>query len=230
MESFFYQDQPPASSSWFDDSFSLVGKPSDFVPFSEQEWVKVDGSEEKNVKRRMVEMLRGRWKKSEEATVAEKERRLKHMVKEMLRRRSHKEGFTSLRAILPTRTKSDKISIITAAATEIMRTRRTLEDLRRRNMELKKKLDAKGKGGVMSIVKIRVGNPVSGIDSMVEVLHCLKGSGSDIRRIQAHFSEQELSAELDVDSRIAENEVEKAVQNTLVQVEEKILRHKFSMP
>ncbi|CAM8918220.1 unnamed protein product [Rhodiola kirilowii] len=228
MESFFYQDQPPASSSWFDDS--LVGKPSDFVPFSEQEWVKVDGSEEKNVKRRMVEMLRGRWKKSEEATVAEKERRLKHMVKEMLRRRSHKEGFTSLRAILPTRTKSDKISIITAAATEIMRTRRTLEDLRRRNMELKKKLDAKGKGGVMSIVKIRVGNPVSGIDSMVEVLHCLKGSGSDIRRIQAHFSEQELSAELDVDSRIAENEVEKAVQNTLVQVEEKILRQKFSMP
>ncbi|KAL9689072.1 hypothetical protein QQ045_033502 [Rhodiola kirilowii] len=230
MESFFYQDQPPASSSWFHDS--LVGKPSDFVPFSEQEWVKVDAvSEEKNnVKRRMVEMLRGRWKKSEEATVAEKERRLKHMVKEMLRRRSHNEGFTSLRAILPTRTKSDKISIITAAATEIMRTRRTLEDLRRRNMELKKKLDAKGKGGVMSIVKIRVGNPVSGIDSMVEVLHCLKDSGSDIRRIRAHFSEQELSAELEVDSRIAENEVEKAVQNTLVQVEEKILRQKFSMP
>uniref|UniRef100_A0A7N0USI4 BHLH domain-containing protein n=1 Tax=Kalanchoe fedtschenkoi TaxID=63787 RepID=A0A7N0USI4_KALFE len=235
MESFFYQGRPgEATSSWA----WLPQKPSDFVPYSEQGagCLNVDSGEgmrSKNVKKRVVEMLRKKWL---EPTVLQKhkERSFRRMVNERLRRQSHREGYTGLHAILPIGTKCDKVSITEAAISEIIKTRRGLEGHQRRNRELNEKLAAaiamRGKVVGTSKVRIRVGNPTSGIHSMLEVLHCLKGLGSDIRRMQSHFSVTEFSAELEIHSQIAEDEVEKAVQTTLIRVEEKLLRQQSSMP
>lgn len=94
----------------------------------------------------------------------------------------------------------DKISITTAATSEIIKTRRVLEELRKRNKELKEKVESKGKS---SKLRIKVRNPTSGIDSMAEVLHCLKDLCSDIINMRSHISDQEFTAELEISTQVA---------------------------
>ncbi|CAM8986157.1 unnamed protein product [Rhodiola kirilowii] len=230
MKSFFHQGQPgEGNSSWFGETSGILSaKRSDFVPYLDQNWLNVNLGEHmrrKNVKNRMMEMVKDNWNKTVEAGVPRTEKSFRHMLKERLRRKSHTEGYTGLRAILPIGTKCDKISLTTAATEEIIKTQRIVEALGMRNMELNEKLASKGK-----LIRVRVCNPTSGIDSMAEVLHCLKDLGSDFIRMQAHFSDQEFSAELEIESQIAEEDAKRAVHTTLVEVEKKLLRQKSSRP
>ena len=94
---------------------------------------------------------------------------------------------------------SDKNSIIQMAAKKIeeMQTRR--EELQRRKLEVEANLVAEGGAKI----RVRVANPASGIDSMVEVLKCLKSLGLKTTTIRSNFSAHEFSAELQIDTQVS---------------------------
>lgn len=73
------------------------------------------------------------------------------------------------------------------------------QELERKNYELESKLGLKNGG---TKIRVNVDNPTSGVDSMLEVLKCLKDSGSSTRSIQAEFSDQKLTAVLDIETQV----------------------------
>lgn len=123
---------------------------------------------------------------------------------------------------------SDKNSIVQTA-------RKTVEDLERVKKELQKKnhelemmatnvvTDHGSKRIKMdeAKIKLRVTFPSSGIDSILEVLKCLKSTGSVPKVIHSTFSPEEFSALLQIETKIGAAEVEKALQKTLIEVERK---------
>lgn len=96
---------------------------------------------------------------------------------------------------------SDKHSIIQMASKQIQELNRIVEELKRRNLEVEASLGAV-KGYRLGGAKIRlsVPNPASGLDSMVEVLKCLKTLGLKTRTIRSNFSAQEFSTELEIET------------------------------
>ncbi|KAK2972941.1 hypothetical protein RJ640_021998, partial [Escallonia rubra] len=98
---------------------------------------------------------------------------------------------------------SDKNTIMQIAAEKIRELQSSQEELRKQNSELEAILAARRDEEVVEGAKIRfrVGNPSSGIDSMLSVLKCLKETGSETRAIQSSFSAQELSAVIEVQNK-----------------------------
>lgn len=95
---------------------------------------------------------------------------------------------------------SDKKSIVQAAAEEVKELQRHRDELERRNREIEGILAERERGkNEGTKIKLRVANPTSGVDSMVEVLKCLKQMGSKTAAIHSTFSDQELSAVLEID-------------------------------
>ena len=83
------------------------------------------------------------------------------------------------------------------------------EELKRHNSEMNKMLRARessSEGSEMEEAKIRINveHPSSGIDSMLEVLKCLKQTGSSTRIVQSKFLPQQFSAVLGVLQKIVE--------------------------
>ncbi|XP_031272331.1 transcription factor bHLH92-like [Pistacia vera] len=95
------------------------------------------------------------------------------MINERMRREREKQHYLALRSMLSTGTRIDKNSTVQMAAMRIR--------------ELESKL---GKDTNENKIGIRVTNPISGIDYMVEALKSLKKTGSRIRNIQSEFSDQ----------------------------------------
>ncbi|KAK3009177.1 hypothetical protein RJ639_013517 [Escallonia herrerae] len=100
-------------------------------------------------------------------------------------------------------TTSDKNTIMQIAAEKIRELQSSEEELRKQNSELEAILAARRDEEVVEGAKIRfrVGNPSSGIDSMLSVLKCLKETASETRAIQSSFSAQELSAVIEVQNK-----------------------------
>ena len=99
---------------------------------------------------------------------------------------------------------SDKNSIIQTAATKIQVLQKCREELQRRNSEAEKNLAAvEGERVGGAKIKLKVANPTSGVDSMVEVLKCLKHLGLKARTIRSNFTAQEFSAELEIETEVA---------------------------
>ncbi|KAL9410765.1 hypothetical protein AB3S75_044525 [Citrus x aurantiifolia] len=97
------------------------------------------------------------------------------------------------------------------------------QELERKNYELESNLGLKNGG---TKIRVNVDYPTSGVDSMREVLKCLKDLGSSTRSIQAEFSDQKLKAVLDIETQMGAGAVEKDVQRALQKVEDKLLfRH-----
>jgi hypothetical protein len=96
---------------------------------------------------------------------------------------------------------SDKNSIIQMAAKNIEGMQRRREELQRRKLEVEANLAAAAEGGAK--IRVRVANPASGIDSMVEVLKCLKSLGLNTTTIRSNFSAHEFSAELQIDTQVS---------------------------
>ncbi|XP_058202254.1 transcription factor bHLH92 isoform X1 [Rhododendron vialii] len=179
-----------------------------------------------NVNKRMIEFMRRRWNPVAEGGEYERERCRRHMINERMRREKQKNSYSSLRSLLPPRTKSDKNSIIQEAAKEVQELQRHREELERRNREIEGILAERERGkNEGAKIKLRVANPRSGVDSMVEVLKCLKNMGSKTGAIQSNFSAQEFSAVLGIESEKEAAEVEKAVQRSLFEVERKLPFH-----
>lgn len=93
---------------------------------------------------------------------------------------------------------SDKNSIVKTAAKRIRELQCCKQELERKNYELESNL---GKNGG-SKIRVNVNNPTSGVDSMLEVLKCSKNLGSSARSIQAEFSDQKLTAVLDIETQV----------------------------
>lgn len=105
---------------------------------------------------------------------------------------------------------SDKNSIIQTAAETIEELRREMETLKRRKLELEMALlieadRANDDKETMQEAKIRlrVAHPSSGIDSMLEVLKCLKNTGTKAKALQSNFTSQEFSAILHIEAKVS---------------------------
>ncbi|CAL8989870.1 unnamed protein product [Prunus brigantina] len=184
-----------------------------------------------NMNKRMVEFLRKSWAPATARIVTGedcRERGFRHMLNERMRREKQKQSYMALHSMLPTGAKSDKNWIVQMTAMNIQQLQRYKEELRKRNMEVEAILAANEKERVnWSKIRLRVANPTSGVDSMLEVLRCLQYLGLKARNVQSNFSAQEFSAELEIETKIGAAEIEEALQETLYEAERKL---RFSFP
>lgn len=51
-------------------------------------------------------------------------------------------------------------------------------------------------------IKAKVGNPICGVDSMLEVLKCLRNCGTKANSIQSSFSHQEFSTLIEIETKV----------------------------
>ncbi|KAH6769994.1 hypothetical protein C2S52_014797 [Perilla frutescens var. hirtella] len=150
---------------------------------------------------------------------------MKRVMMERMRRKKHSQIYLALHHLLPQGTKSDKKSILETAVKEVEELRRRHHELRRRNGEImemiynyelafeKEKCE----------LDLKVENPGCALDSMLEVLRCLKNAGCLTTSIQSTFFHNHFAATLHFQTtcwtRMRAAEVEKAVQRSLLDAE-----------
>lgn len=98
----------------------------------------------------------------------------------------------------------DKHSIILTAAQKLEELKKRREELERQKNKMLGARESTSEGSEMEEAKIRinVARPSSGIDSMLEVLKCLKQTNSNIRLIQSKFLPQQFSAVLGIETKV----------------------------
>nr|GME07476.1 transcription factor bHLH92 [Ipomoea batatas] len=234
MDEFFQNNgcshQETATLQWFDD-FPLVN-PSAFVKYVDQRvggmGKKGDGSgssRDGNANKRMMEFLGKMWKPALQTMQTAQERVHRHMISERMRRERQKQSYLALHRLLPLGTKGDKNTIIQMAAARIQELEMCKEELMRRNSEIEMTLAAsnnennEGVSNKGKIINVKVTYPSCGIDSMLQVLKCLKNSGTKLRSMHSNFSPQEFSALLEIEAKVGVAEVENAVQRRLMEAE-----------
>ncbi|KAF5950742.1 hypothetical protein HYC85_012735 [Camellia sinensis] len=192
-------------------AFALPVKQSAFVRYKEppileggvgsESWVVKLNNQ--SINKRMIEFLRKNWSPMTESKDSDRERSYRHMINERLRRERQKHSYSGLHSLLPPGTKSDKNSIIQVAVTEVQVLEKNKAELERRNREIEAILGAREDRQIEGAkIRLRVADPSSGIDSMLEVLKCLKNMGSKITAIQSIFSDKELSAVLEIETQL----------------------------
>ncbi|GKU85834.1 hypothetical protein SLEP1_g451 [Rubroshorea leprosula] len=175
-----------------------------------------------SMNKRIIEFLRRNFGARE----TERERCFRHMMSERTRREKQKRSYSALHSVLPPGTKGDKNSVVQTATRTIQELEKQKEELQGRNNELEANLVAiNEKDGGRKKIRVRVDNPTSGIDSMVEVLRCLKKMNAKPRTIQSKFTTQELIAIVEIESKVGvgTGEVEKALEITLQEVKKKFV-------
>ncbi|KAG2722162.1 hypothetical protein I3760_02G116700 [Carya illinoinensis] len=236
MEMFFSQDLQ-SDMIWYDIyEAPPVLKQSAFMAYTEGPRIEFGAGNSgwnrgNNMNKRMVEFLRRSWHPKIETQEHEKERGFRHMMNERARRERQKQSYMALHSVLPFGTKSDKSCIIRTATKKIQELQRRVEELKRRNKVVEASMVAvEGKRDVGGAkIRVRVPNPASGVDSMMEVLKYLKTLGLKARTIRSNFSPREFSAELEIETEMvgAADDVERAIgkEITLHEAERKLLRH-----
>ncbi|CAN8267696.1 unnamed protein product [Cochlearia groenlandica] len=174
-----------------------------------------------NVKIRMVNLLRKNWEEKKNAVAPEKERSRRHMMKERSRREKQKQSYLALHSLLPTATKNGKNSIVEKTVDEIVKLKKLKRELERKMNVLATKDDDDEIKGTM--IRFNIKKPLSGIDSMLEVLQCLKSMGTKLKTVQANFSPQEFSTTISITSQIRGEELENRVERRLHETEWKLL-------
>ncbi|KAK6161397.1 hypothetical protein DH2020_004778 [Rehmannia glutinosa] len=220
MDEFFQLYPSPESILWYEEA--LMVNQSAFLRYKSQPFEGL--ASHQNINKRMIEFLN----KTRVAPVQiqietiedEKDRNHKHKMSERMRREKHKQNFLALHKLLPLGTKSDKMSILEMAAKEIEELKKYKEELMRQNKGMEMIL-ANEKAVERAEIKLKVAYPTSGVDSMLEVLRCLKDTGSKATSIQSYFSKHEFAASLEVETKIRAADVEKSVQRTLFEAEMK---------
>ncbi|CAK9167944.1 unnamed protein product [Ilex paraguariensis] len=204
----FFQYDTFEDMLWLDDALPV--NQSAFVCYRDQPIDgfqakgKGNGSDHRNINKRITEFLRRNRKPMNESKGVEIQRGYKHMISERMRRERQKQSYLALLSMLPPGTKGDKNSIIQVAAENIQELQRYKEELERKNTEIEGVFgeEEMSKAVEKAKIKFRVPYPSSGINSMLEVLKCLKATGSKTRGIQSEFSPQEFSAVLDIETKI----------------------------
>ncbi|KAJ6321650.1 hypothetical protein OIU77_011677 [Salix suchowensis] len=169
-----------------------------------------------NMNKRMIELLKRSFTVRTETQEPDSKRCYQHMMSERLRRQKERNGYLALHSVLPHDTKKDKNSIMLMAAKQIQELEMYKEMLKIRNDEIEERLEASGIGNVESTqIRIEVANPTSRVDPMIDVLKCLKNLGSKTRSIRSQFSDKELVAVMEIETKIEAAEIENAVKRTL---------------
>ncbi|XP_060181467.1 transcription factor bHLH92-like [Lycium barbarum] len=228
MEEFF-------QVSWFDnDEANFMVNQSAFVSFREQpiEGFGVFGYESnvstnyQNMNKRMMEFLKKNWSPKNGEMKMEREKGHKHMIKERIRRQEQKQSYLALHKLLPMGSKVEKNAIVQTAAQRIQELQKYKENLKKRNDELQMILAESEKEEVEKAnMKANVNYPISGVDSMLEVLKCLKNCGTKANAIQSSFSQHEFSTVIEIETKSGAAELEKVVQNTLFEAERNFRAH-----
>ncbi|KAL5542138.1 hypothetical protein UlMin_009848 [Ulmus minor] len=179
-----------------------------------------------NMNKRMIDFLRRSMPvRTGNGDEHEKERCYRHMMNERMRRDKQKRSYSALHSMLPMGTKNDKNSIVQIATMKIQQLEKCIEELKKRNIELEAILEL-GNGEDEKInwskIKLKVVKPTSGVDSMVEVLNCLKKFGFKTRSIRSFFSSEEFSAEVEIESKVGAAEIEEAMQQAIYEAEWKL--------
>ncbi|KAK7393755.1 hypothetical protein VNO78_22319 [Psophocarpus tetragonolobus] len=180
----FFPEKLLGEIFWDDQAFPPATQ-SAFVQY--RDLPRTSNSQNFNMSKRMLEFLRKSW--PVERTNNERDRGFRHMINERMRRQRQRHCCLALHSILPHGTKTDNNSVIQMAAKEIVR-------LQGRREELQSKADLES--GRTNVQYLRVSHPNSGIDSMVDILKCLKNKGVDTTRIRSTFSPHDLFAVFDM--------------------------------
>ncbi|XP_039067665.1 transcription factor bHLH92-like, partial [Hibiscus syriacus] len=110
--------------------------------------------------------------------------------------------------------RNDKNSIVQMAMKRVQELEWVKKDLERRNLELQ----ANYNGGN----RVKIENPISGIDSMLEPLKCLKAMDSKPTMIHSMFTHQQFLAVMEFESQMGAARVEEAVTKALQGAERKL--------
>ncbi|XP_008777863.1 transcription factor BHLH148-like [Phoenix dactylifera] len=178
----------------------------------------------RNIHRRVIEMLQRIPNAKEDCRGVETSRGFRHMMRERQRREKLSQSYADLYSMLSTRSKGDKNSIVQSAALYVRELKGVKDQLQRRNEELKSMILGTNGKTEEANVKFRVANPSSAIDSLIGAFQCLKSMDVKARAIRADLSGKELSAIMSIETKIAADEVERAVEGALREAEAKLLR------
>ncbi|CAL4918973.1 unnamed protein product [Urochloa decumbens] len=151
------------------------------------------------------------------AAAVESSRGFRHMMRERQRREKLSQSYADLYAMVAARSKGDKNSIVQSAAIYIHELKGAREQLRRRNEELKARIMGHDARQQCVKVQFEVDEPASAVDSMIGALRRLKGMDVRARSIRSTMSGSRLWTEMNVETTIAAGEVEKAVEEALMQ-------------
>ncbi|KAK6929856.1 Myc-type, basic helix-loop-helix (bHLH) domain [Dillenia turbinata] len=161
------------------------------------------GSNSNTMNMKVVNRVDDNWIKQSEAMEPERDRCHRHMISERMRRKEEKQNYNALHSLLPPKTKSDKNSIVKMAIKEAQELQRYKKDLENRNEELmRNSVGEEEKETEVAKIRIAVNQASSGIDSMLGVFQCLKNLGVKIRSIQSNFSREQLSAVLEIETKV----------------------------
>uniref|UniRef100_A0A0E0D6P4 BHLH domain-containing protein n=2 Tax=Oryza TaxID=4527 RepID=A0A0E0D6P4_9ORYZ len=149
----------------------------------------------------------------------ENSRGFRHMMRERQRREKLSQSYADLYAMVSSRSKGDKNSIVQSAAIYIHELKVARDQLQRRNEELKAQIMGHDEQQPCVTVQFEVDEPSSSIDSMIAALRRLKGMSVKARGIRSSMSGNRLWTEMNVETTIAACEVEKAVEEALKEVE-----------
>ncbi|GMI72003.1 hypothetical protein like AT5G43650 [Hibiscus trionum] len=193
--------------------YETATAPSAFVPYSavdlglETSVVSgcKDGGSCGNLNKRVIGLLKKSWAAAAvEAKDDERERSFRHMMNERMRREKQKSSYLALHSMLPHGTKNDKKSIVEMAAKRVQELEWVKKDLEENK------------------IRVKIENPISGIDSMLEALKCLKALDSKPTMIRSIFSNQQFLALMEFQTQMGAAKVEKAVTRTLQETERKL--------
>ncbi|XP_049407655.1 transcription factor bHLH92 [Solanum stenotomum] len=182
----------------------------------------------RNMNKRMIEFLTKNWSPKNGQVKIQKEKVHKHMIKERIRREKQKQSYLNLYKLLPMGTKNEKNAIVQTATRRIEELQKYKENLKKRNDEIQLILaqsNQEEEEFEKAKIKAKVGYPICGVDSMLEVLKCLRNCGTKANSIQSSFSHQEFSTLIEIETKSGAAEIEKAVQNTLFEVERNFRAH-----
>lgn len=97
---------------------------------------------------------------------------------------------------------NDKNSIVEKAVDQIKKLEGLKKELERRKnvLEAKSVMHLDEMNG--TTVRFNVQEPLSGIDSMVEILQSLKSMGTKLKTVEANFSPHEFSANMKIETQV----------------------------
>ncbi|KAE8728193.1 40S ribosomal protein S15-like isoform 1 [Hibiscus syriacus] len=205
---------------WYETTTSSTATataPSAFVPYSTADLGCDRGGNSGNLNKRMIRFLTKSWRApAADAKEGEKERFFRHMMNERMRREKQKRSYFALHSMLPHGTKNDKNSIVQMAMKRVQELEWVKKDLERRNLELQAKYNEGNR------IRVKIDNPIPGIDSMLEALKCLKAMDSKPSMIHSMFTDQQFLAVMEFEAQMGAAKVEEAVTRTLQEAERKL--------
>ncbi|KAK6914033.1 Myc-type, basic helix-loop-helix (bHLH) domain [Dillenia turbinata] len=226
----FSEDQFEPDMFWLEESLQM--NQSAFLGYAEKPIENLSsknfivGSNSDSMNMKMVNSVGDNGIKQSEAMEPEKDRSHQRMINERMRREREKQNYNALHSLLPPKTKTDKNSIVIVATKEVQKMQSYKQELEKRNEELMRNLvEEEDEEIEVAKIRITVNKPSAGIDSMLGVFQCLKNVGIKIRSIQSNFSYEQLSAVLEIETKLPTEEVEKEVERTLNDVENKLIFH-----